>query len=116
MNDDYNEDNSFVLYQIKNNNTIFLYECTSNCYYSLFNECQRTLKGEKQGSNQEYAFIAYPIGALTLEFRSYFENDNPFRVLLYNKSQVQTIWTIENNKFQEEVFIGTSCKAYGDRS
>jgi hypothetical protein len=79
-----------------------LYECTSNCYYSLFNECQRTLKGEKQGSNQEYAFIAYPIGALTLEFRSYFENDNPFRVLLYNKSQVQTIWTIENNKFQEE--------------
>jgi hypothetical protein len=99
---DYNGDNSFVLYQIKNNNTIFLYECTSNCYYSLFNECQRTLKGEKQGSNQEYAFISYPIGALTLEFRSYHQNEIPFRVLLYNKSQVQAIWTTENNKFQEE--------------
>jgi hypothetical protein len=96
--DDYSNDNSFVVYQIKNYSPIYLYECEESCYYSLLNECKRSLRGEKSESTDYYDFIAYPIGELTLEFREYYNDATNYRVILYNKSQVQKIWSQQHAK------------------
>jgi len=101
--DDYDNYNSFVVYQIKSNSPIYLYECEESCYFSLLNECKRSLKGDKSGSTDFYDFITYPIGELTLEFREYYNDATTHRVLLYNKSQVQNIWIQQNAKNLEKI-------------
>jgi hypothetical protein len=101
--EDYSNYNCFVVYQIKSNSPILLYECEESCYYSLLNDCKRTLKGDKPGSTDFYDFVAYPIGELTLEFREYYNDATTYRVLLYNKSQVQILWTQQHKKYLDEL-------------
>ena len=85
----YDEENQFVVYQIKNCDPIYIYKCEQFCFNWILNDCENTLKGAKEINNGDYNSISYSVSGTTLEFRTYFGSFEGQFVLFYNKKQVQ---------------------------
>ena len=92
-------ENCFVLYQFKNYAPIYLYESEEDCYFELLYDCQSALKGVKTGATESYSFVVFPIAQYSLEFREYYNVENSYRVVLYNKSQLQILLNQQHVKF-----------------